>query len=82
MDIKPVVLDGRNRKIVLANWANTKHIECNINNDIQGKIPSFPYVLVNRSVLCYCKIEVESHFLLESVAAYHDMKSKLVMNFT
>ena len=62
-DIKPVVLDGRN-KIILANWPNNKHIECNINNDIPVKIPSFPYILVNRSVLCNCEIEVENHFLL------------------
>ena len=31
--IKSAVLDGRN-KIILANWPNNKHIECNINNDI------------------------------------------------
>ena len=45
-DIKPTVLDGKN-KIILANWSDDKHIVCNVNNDIPVKIPSFPYVLCN-----------------------------------
>ena len=50
-DITPTVLDGGN-EIFLANWPNDKHIICTINNDIPVKIPSHPYVLVNRRVLC------------------------------
>ena len=49
-DITPTVLYGGN-EITLANWPNDKHIKCNINNDIPVRIPSHPYVLVNRSVL-------------------------------
>ena len=45
------------------------------------KIPSYPYVLVNRSVLWNCRIEEENNFLLESLAACHDAESKLVMYF-
>ena len=48
-DITPTVLDGEN-EIILVNWPNNKHIMCNINNDIPIKIPSHPYMLVNRSV--------------------------------
>ena len=55
---------------------------CNINNDIPVKIPSFPYVLVNRIVLCNCDIEAENNFLLKSIAACYDTKSDLVMYFT
>ena len=80
-DIKPTVLHGRNETI-LANWPDNKHIVCNVNNDISVNIPSFPYVLVNRSVLCNCRIEVENNFLLESLAACHDAESKLVAYFT
>ena len=79
-DITPTVLDGGN-KIILANWPNDKHIICSINNDIPIRIPSYPYVLVNRSVLCNCGIEVENNFLLELLAACHDSNSKLVMYF-
>ena len=34
----------------MASWPNDKHIICNINNDIPVKIPSHPYVLVNKSL--------------------------------
>ena len=60
-DITPTVLDGGN-EIILANLPNNKHIICNVNNDIPIMIPSHPYVVVNRSVLCNCGIEVENHF--------------------
>ena len=49
-DITPTVLDEGD-EIVLANWPNDKYIICNMNNDIPAKIPSHPYVLVNRNVL-------------------------------
>ena len=66
----------------MANWPNDKHIICNINNDIPVKIPSHPYVLVKRSVLCNCGIEAENHFLLKYLAACEDGNSKLTMYFT
>ena len=75
------VLDGGN-EIILANWPTNKHIICSINNDIPIEIPSHPYILVNRSVLCNCRIEAENNYLLKSLAACHDSKSKLVMYFT
>ena len=53
-DVTPTVLDGGDA-IVLANWPNDKHLICNINNDIPIKIPSHPYVLVNRGILCNCR---------------------------
>ena len=80
-DITPTVLDGGN-EIILANWPNDKHIICKNKDDIPIKIPSHPYVLVNRSVLCNCGIEAENHFLLESLAACQDTNSKLIMYFT
>ena len=64
-DINPTVLD-RGKKIILAKWPNDKHIICSINNGILAKIPSYPFVLVNRSVLCNCEREAENNFLLAS----------------
>ena len=69
-------------KLFLQNWPADKHIICSINNDIPIEIPSHPYVLVNRSVLCNCRIEAENSYLLESLAACHDSRIKLVMYFT
>ena len=74
-------MDGGD-EIVLADWPNDKHIICNVNNDIPVKIPSHPYVLVNRSMLCNCGIEAEKHFLLESIATCDNEGSNLVMYFT
>ena len=80
-DITLTVLDGGN-EIILANWTNNKHIICSINNDIPIEIPSHPYVLVNRSVLCNCGIEAENNYFLESLAACQDSNSKVIMYFT
>ena len=46
------------------------------------KIPSHPYVLLNRSVLCNCGIEANNHYLLESIAACDNRDYKLIMYFT
>ena len=75
-DVTPTVLDGGN-EIVLANWPNDKHIISNVNNDIPIQIPSHPYVLVNRSVLCNCRIEADNHHLLESIATCDNKITKL-----
>ena len=80
-DVAPTVLDG-GHKIILDNWPIDKHIICNVNNDIPVKIPSHPYVLVNRSMLCYCGIEADSHHLLESLAACDNKPTELTMYFT
>ena len=80
-DITPIILDGGN-EIILANWPNDKHIIPNIHNDIAVKIPSHSYVLVNRSLLCNCGIEADTHFLLKSLAACENTNLKLTMYST
>ena len=66
--MKPSIVDG-GHKIVLANWPSFKQTVCSTHNNIPIEIPSHPYVLLNRTVLCNCIIEVENNFLLESIAA-------------
>ena len=81
-DITPSVLDG-GKQIILANWPNYKRIICMYNNNIPVNIPSHPYVLLDRNILCNCDIEAESNFLLESlVACIEHEKSDLEMYFT
>ena len=67
-DVKPSILDG-GHEIVLANWPSFKRMVCSTHNNIPIEIPSHPYVLLNRKVLCNCIIEAESNFLLESITA-------------
>ena len=76
-NIKPEVFDGGN-EIILPNWPKDKHIECDIINDIPVGISSFPYVLLNRSLLYNCGIEAENHFVLKSLAAGEESESKLL----
>ena len=46
-------------------------------------IPSHPYVLLDRNILCTCDIEAKSNFLLESLAACSEHKKPdLEMYFT
>ena len=67
-DVKPAVLGG-GYQIILTNWPSYKRIICAHNNNIPLDIPSHPYILLNRSILCNCNIEAESNFLLKSLAA-------------
>ena len=67
-DVKPSILDG-GHEIVLANWPSFKRIVCSTHNNIPIEIPSHPYVLLNRTILCNCIIEAENNFLLESIVA-------------
>ena len=67
-DVTPSVLDG-GRQIVLPNWPSYKRIIYTYNNNIPVNIPSHPYVILDRNILCNCDIEAESNFLLESLAA-------------
>ena len=60
-------MDG-GKQIILANWPNYKRIICTYNNNIPVSIPSHPYILLDRDILCNCDIEAESNFLLESLA--------------
>ena len=80
-NLKPAVFDGAN-EIILVNWPNDKHTKCNIYNDIPVRMPCFCYVMLNGSVLCNCEIEIENHFLLESLAAYQELESKLTIYLT
>ena len=61
-------IDG-GHEIVLANWPSFKRIVCSTHNNIPIEIPSHPYVLLNRTILCNCIKEAENNFLLESIAA-------------
>ena len=56
------------QNIILANWPSYKRLICTYNNNIPVNIPSHPYVLLDRNILCNCDIEAEDNFLLESLA--------------
>ena len=81
-DITTSVLDG-GHQIIHANWPSYKRLMCTYNNNIPVNIPSHPYVLLNRNILCNCDTEAEDNFLLESLAACGENNiQKLQMFFT
>ena len=81
-DVTPSVLDV-GMQIILTNWPNYKRILCTYNNNIPVNIPSHPYVLLDRNILCNCHIEAESNFLLELLATCGEhVKPDLEMYFT
>ena len=83
MDIQPIILDD-GFQIILANWPSYRQIICSHNNNIPISIPSHPYILMNRHILCNCDVKAESNFLLESLAACKgsETKTDLEMHFT
>ena len=75
-DVKPAVLDA-GYQIILANWPSYKNIICAHNNNIPLNIPSHPYVLLSRSILCNCNIEAESNFLLKLLVACKENEKQI-----
>ena len=76
------MLDG-GQNIILANWPSYKRLICTYNNNIPVNIPSHPYVLLDRNILCNCDIEADDNFLLESLVACGENNiQKLEMFFT
>ena len=47
---------------------------CTYNNNIPVSIPSHPYILLDRNILCNCNIEAENNFLLKSLAICDEHK--------
>ena len=61
-DITPSMLDG-GQNIILANWPSYRRLICTYNNNIPVNIPSHPYILLDRNILCNCDIEAKDNFL-------------------
>ena len=66
--VTPSVLDGGTH-ILLANMLSPKRLVCSQDLHMAHPVPSYPYVLVNRSLLCNCHLESGLTYLLESVGS-------------
>ena len=78
--VTPSVLDGGTH-ILLANMLSPKRLVCSEDLHMAHPVPSYPYVLVNRSLLCNCNLESSLTYLLESVG-FCSPKPKFIMYFT
>ena len=78
--VTPSVLDGGTH-ILLANMLSPKRLVCSQDLHMAHPVPSYPYVLVNRSLLCNCHLESGLTYLLESLGSCSP-NPKFIMYFT
>ena len=80
LQCSPVILDGGNH-ILLANQKAAKNLICSHNHNLTTPLAQFPYVLVNRSLLCHCQLQSGTTHLAKSLASCKDATS-LKLYFT
>ena len=78
--VTPSVLDG-GTCILLANMLSPKRLVCSQDLHMAHPVPSYLYVLVNRSLLCNCHLESGLTYLLESLGSCSP-QPKFIMYFT
>ena len=80
MMVTPSVLDG-GLHILLANMLSPKQLVCSHDFHMACPVPSFPYILINRSLLCNCHLETGLTYLLKSLGSCSP-SNKLTMYVT
>ena len=66
--VTPSGLDGGSH-ILLANMLSPKRLFCSQDFHMAHQLPSFPYVFVNRSLLCNCHLESGLTYVLMSLGS-------------
>ena len=66
--VPPSILDGGSN-ILLANMLSPKRLICTKDAPMARPLPSHPYVLVNRSILCNCHLQTGLNYLLKSLSS-------------
>ena len=64
----PSVLDGGS-KIILANILPEKRLICTYDQGLAKPLPSSPYVMVDRKILCHCHIQSGLTYVLKNVGS-------------
>ena len=78
--VTPSVLDGGSH-ILLANMLSPKRHFCSNNFHMTHPVPSYPYVLVNRSLLCNFHLESGLTYVLKSLGSC-STKDRFTMYFS
>ena len=61
---------------------NKKKLSCSDNFHLAKPLPEFNYVLVNRSILCKCRIEGDLTYILQSIGSCSEPTESLTLYFT
>ena len=78
--VTPSILDGGSN-ILLANMLSPKRLICTKDSPMARPLPSHPYILVNRSILCNCHLQTGLTYLLRSLSSC-DSGTAFTMYFT
>ena len=62
------MLDG-DSEIVLANMLNEKRLICTYDQGLAKPLPTSPYVLVDRRLLCHCHIQSGLTYVLKTIGS-------------
>ena len=74
------VLDG-GTQIVLVNMVNNKKLIWSDSFNLARPFPSYIYVVLNRTVLCNCRLEAELTYLFKSTRSCSDANEDLTLYF-
>ena len=69
--VTPSVLDG-GEMIILANMKEDKKLICSDTHGLAVPIHTGEYIMVNRSILCNCKLEADLSYLLKQMGTCQD----------
>ena len=64
----PSILDGGSH-IVLANMLSEKRLICSYDQGLAKPLPTSPYVLAERKILCHCHIQSGLTYVLKNIAS-------------
>ena len=78
--VTPSILDGGSN-ILLVNMLSPKRLICTKDSSMARPLPSHPYVLVNRSILCNCHLQTGLNYLLKLLNSC-DSGTPFTMHFT
>ena len=79
--VTPSILDGGSQ-LVLANMEEDKRLICRENDDFAVPLPPQTYVMVNRSLLCYCDIDAGYSYVMQTLSSCDGPKQPVKLEFT
>ena len=68
-------------EVQISSWLSPKRLICTKDAPMARPLPSHPYVLVNRSILCNCHLQTGLNYLLKSLSSC-DSGAPFTMYFT
>jgi hypothetical protein len=81
IQVTPSILDGGDT-LILANMFDQKNLQCSRHQNMAHPIANHPYIMVNRSILCDCRLETGMSYLYKSLSSCAENSSIQIMHVT